>query len=227
MSRPAGPWIRGQVGDAAVREPVRPRLLGPARPERPDVADLAGRAPAASAGPASSSSWLITTTLSSTASPAITPVAMRDLGDQLGVPAEQVRPSRTRASAIAPPPTMTSFGTGHSTVITVSGRDEGVADRPPEQRGRLLAGVGDRVRARTSRCPRPGRRRGASPGRPGRGCAVRSHSSRRQAGGRHQQAPRVAAAGQAGQLGLERTGRAASTIRPVIAPVGQVGAAGR
>src|SRR5262249_48447403 len=40
------------------------------------------------------------------------------VGDDLVVPVEQ--PARQRASATAPAPTITSFGTGHNTVITRS-----------------------------------------------------------------------------------------------------------
>ena len=147
MSRPAGPWTRSRSVMPAVGEPVGPGLLGPARARARRCSRPRPASAAASAGPARSSSWLITTTLSRPArrgdrrrSRCATSVI------DLGVPAEQVRPQRAGHRRSAPAPTITSFGTGHSTVITWSGATSVLAHPPAEQPRRVLARLGDRLR---------------------------------------------------------------------------------
>ena len=79
-----------QVGDRRGRPASRPGPAGSAaRPERADVADVARPARPPAPGRRARASWLITTSLSSAASPAMQPVAVADVGDGLRLPAEQ------------------------------------------------------------------------------------------------------------------------------------------
>ena len=190
---PGRPVDPAQVGDAAVGQPVGPGLLHPPRAERADVADVAGqRRRQGRAGE------LVVVAghhhlVRARPAPAMTPVAVAGVGDDLGLPAEQRGGRGPARRAIAPAPTITSCGhrpqhrddgVRRSATASLTPRANSCAD--------LLAGVGDRLGGRTARCPATCV--AVEPGDQADRLAAAQQLPQlgRQVGGRDQQAARVA-----------------------------------